>query len=409
MMSKLLHNKQLRQVVILYISSLLSVLLGVGTSVINTSYLTPETYGDVRYVNNIISFVASLLLLGYFVSGSRLLALSKSPEQSRGTKGAMVVILGITTIVMMASMVMCYFLHRSALNEAVAPLFLCAIPICMAPLLQNYANTVFQGDNSITKLAIGRVLPTALYLLIAWLLFSQVEATSQWVLLLQNGFIVLVFVALIISTRPSFKHLKDSFDLLNNENKSYGFDVYVGSVAGVSMNYLAGITLGIYCENNVAVGLFTLATTLVTPLSMLPTVIGTTYFKRFANQHAMGGKVITTTLFISLASLLLFVLLIPHLVSWLYDKSYAQVASIAQFLAIGTTLHGLGDLFNRFLGSHGLGKQLRNGAFLCGGVMLVGNILLVYWWGINGAIVTRILASAGYCGAMLYYYIKHTH
>ncbi len=408
MISKLSQNKQLRQVVILYMSSLLSVLLGVGTSVINTSNLTPEYYGDVRYVNNIIAFIASLLLLGYFVSGSRLLALSKSEQENRRIKGAMVVILAITAVVMMIAMVGCYVVHYNYLNVAVAPLFLCAIPICAAPLLQNYANTVFQGDNSIGKLAAGRLLPTALYLLIAYFLYKQIEVTSQWVLLLQNGIIVVVFVGLIISTRPSLSNLKASFRELNRENKSYGFDVYVGSVAGVSMNYLAGITLGLYCENNVAVGLFTLAATLVTPLAMLPTVIGTTYFKRFANQAYMGRKVIAITLLISLLSLLLFSLLITPIVTWLYDTRYAGVSEIALYLAIGTTLHGLGDLFNRFLGSHGQGKQLRNGAFLCGAVMLVGNIVLVYCWGISGAVVTRILASGSYCAAMVYYYIKHT-
>ena len=63
-------TKQTKQVVILYASTLSGVLLGVVASIINTRFLSPADYGDVRYVQNIINFIASLLLFGYFLSGS---------------------------------------------------------------------------------------------------------------------------------------------------------------------------------------------------------------------------------------------------------------------------------------------------------------------------------------------------
>lgn len=407
MSHKIFSNDKVRQATILYLSSLISVLLGVGTSVLNTSFLTPEYYGDVRYINNIISFIGSLLLLGFFTSGCRLLALSKNEQNSKRIKGAMIVILIITIFVMSLAMIICYYIHLRYLNYQVASLFLIAIPICSAPLLQNYANTVFQGDNSIIKLSLGRILPSFIYLFLAYYIYKNFQASSQLMLLLQNGCIVFVFVILIILTTPSFRNLKTSFNELKKENKIYGFYVYIGSVVGVSLNYLAGITLGVFGENNVNVGIFTLAATLVTPLAMLPTVVGTTYYKKFANQNFIEKKVLITTLIISFISLLLFAIFITPIVSVLYNESYIDVARIAIYLAVGTTLHGIGDLFNRFLGSHGLGKQLRNGAFVCGGVMLVGYIILVYYCGITGAIITKIGASSAYCFSMVYYYKRY--
>ena len=94
-------SKQVKQVGLLYVTTILGVLIGVLNSVINTRSLAPEPYGDVRYVQNIISFISSLLMFGYFVSGSRLLALSKSEEYSRRIRGIMVVILAITFSVLM--------------------------------------------------------------------------------------------------------------------------------------------------------------------------------------------------------------------------------------------------------------------------------------------------------------------
>ena len=50
-------TKQRKQILFLYISSLAGVLLGMMNSVINTRALAPDSYGDVRYVQNIISFI----------------------------------------------------------------------------------------------------------------------------------------------------------------------------------------------------------------------------------------------------------------------------------------------------------------------------------------------------------------
>ena len=78
----------------------------------------------------------------------------------------------------------------------------------------------------------------------------------------------------------------------------------------------------------------------------------------------------------------------------------------ALFLACASTAHGLGDVFNRFVGAHGFGKYLRNGAFISGVVALVGYTLGVWLWGINGAIATRIAFALTYMGLMVYYYNK---
>lgn len=83
LVSKIRSLSLKRQVVLPYVTTMLGVVLGVLASIINTRFLSPVDYGDVRYVQNIINFVASLLLFGYFLSGSRLLALSKDEYRSK--------------------------------------------------------------------------------------------------------------------------------------------------------------------------------------------------------------------------------------------------------------------------------------------------------------------------------------
>ena len=57
--STIVASKRLRQVVVLYMSALIGVFLGFIASIINTNALEPSTYGDVRYVQNIVNFISA--------------------------------------------------------------------------------------------------------------------------------------------------------------------------------------------------------------------------------------------------------------------------------------------------------------------------------------------------------------
>lgn len=397
-----------KQVAMLYVSSLLGMAIGMLSSVINTRALVPELYGDVSYIQNIIAFVSSLLLFGYFVSGSRLLALSKDEYYSRRIRGAMCAILGITQVVLMLVMLFMYF-FSSYNNAPISYLYLIALPVCGNVIMLNYINTTAQGDNHIGRISAARLLPTAIYVIVAYFIYKYFNATPTLMLLMYNGIAVITLLAIIISTKPIFRDLKGSFRLLNEENRKYGLNVYFGSIANVSTSYLAGISLGMFCNTNAEVGFYTLALTLSGPLSMLPSIIGTTYFKQFASQNNIDKKVMLSSVAITALSLVAFIALIKYVVAFLYDESYSSVSTIASWLAVGVSIHGFGDMINRFLGAHGKGKELRNAAFICGTVLVIGNFLFVYLWGINGAIATKIFSSTTYFTVLMFYYLKYAH
>lgn len=396
------------QTSVLFLSSIIGVGLGLLSSVLNTRFLTPEEYGNYRYVYNIISFISSLLLFGYFVSGCRLLAISKDQEETKRINGAMVIILAITSVSLIIVMVLASIIQKS-LNDLVSNLFLISLPVCAAPLFLNYINTTFQGENKIKELAVARLLPYATYLPIGFLWYTSWGSSAKTLMLLQNGCAIVVYIILIVSLKPKFENLKPIFKLLKQENRDYGFHVYIGSILAVSLGYVSGITLGLFEDNNVNVGFYTLALTVVTPLSLLPTIVGTTHFKEFANRNFIDRRVIRNTIVISLISLTLFVLLIVPLVKVVYSSDYAPVGYYACFIAVGMIFHGLGDMYNRFLGAHALGRQIRNGAIITGFVQLAGSIILVYYWGIVGAIITKILSSAVYYSMMIYYYKRFSY
>lgn len=373
-------------------------------SILNTRNLAPSEYGDVRYVNNIIQMLSGIFLFGYFVTGSRLLAIAKSEEEAAQIRGGLVTILGITVALMMVCMVACGLIHHYVLHRDYAWLFYTVIPVCGSVLLLNYMNTSAQGDNSIYSIAAARLLPSALYLGIAYWVFYKFGASSWLMLVLQNGIALIVLSFIIWHNKPSFKNLKQTFKALRQENKSYGLQVYYGSLANVSVQYIAGITLGIFALDNTNVGFYSLALTVTGPLAMLPSIIGTTYFKRFAHENCISRKILLSTFSLSFISLIGFVVIIYPVVGLLYDERYSKVALYACLLAIGFTFHGLGDVFNRFLGAHGQGKPLRNGAFISGVIALIGYTIGVCYYDIWGALFTRIITSLSYFTSMIVFY-----
>lgn len=395
------HNVQ---VAYLYASTLAGSLLGFVTSIVNTHFLSENDYGDVRYVQNLITLLASLLLFGYFLSGSRLLALSNDRVLSRRIRGAMVVILVVCAVVLLLATFFSGLFHRDRCE--LYSLFIASLPVCFYPLLTNYMNTTAQGDNHIGRLALSRVLPAMLYIPIAYFIYSSVGATSNLMMLLQWGIYCFILFVLVVSTYPSFRNLAPVFKELQSENDSYGKHLYYGSLAMVATNYLAGVTLGIFNDDNVNVGFYTLALTLTMPLAYLPGIIGTAYFKKFVSEPRIPDKVFKGTLLITVLSCICFVVFIRFFVQWFYPQPYLVVGEYASWMAVGFSVHGLGDMINRFLGSHGEGKAIKNSSYACGLFKITGFVLLVWLWDINGALLTNVVSSCIYTIALFYYYKK---
>ena len=67
-------------------------------------------------------------------------------------------------------------------------------------------------------------------------------------------------------------------------------------------------------------------------------------------------------------------------------------------------MNGFADFFNRFLGSHGQGKALRNSAIIVGLFIMVFNIILIPMLGEKGAAFSLVFSALIYILAMLWFY-----
>lgn len=397
-------SSSLKKTFTLYGASFIAVTLGFLISILNTRILGPEKFGDYKYIETVVRLIAGLVSVGFFISITRLIAINKDQEVEKKYLGLFVVILGIISLIGILIIFIYSFLEPLFIIENFGVTFRKLFFIVPAIIANLALLEILKGLNKIYTLALLTLTPLIIYLISAYFFSSITSLSVETILLLYYGILFITALLIIVWLKPNFKYRKELVKELYKENKFNGRPIYYGSLAGVATANIAGICISYFLNDNKQVGFFMLALTVCSPLLIIPSVMGTTYFKKFVHLPKIPTKVILLSILITLIALIIFYTLIDYVVLNFYSLEYLPVARIAKLLIIGFLFHGLGDLINRFLGAKGEGKKLRNAAFFVGVVNILGYTLLIKYYQMNGAILTKILASCLYLIVMLYYY-----
>jgi len=399
------RNTRVRQLASLYMSLSLSMAVGIAVSVFNARVLGAESYGDLRFLQVMFTLVATCLTFGIFVTGSRLLAQKEHEGIEAGLMGGLFVLCGLISALVIFAVLVFSIVEDDIFGHGLGTVIRLSSPLVFVFPLQLCIDNILQGTNRIYKLSVLRVTPQALYLTTALAVSYWVHLTLMSVLLIHLATLGVVVVVLSVILRPDFTSPWQWFPLIWDENRRYGLQVYVGFLTGVASSHLGVLAVSYFLES-VDVAYFALAVTLTLPLTMIPNAVGTTFFRTFARMSAIPKRVSGLTWLVSGMTLLGFVIVVRPVVEILYSFEFSATVGLAYLIAVGSVCHGLGDFYNRFVGAHGRGREIRNSNFAVGTVNVVGNLVLVYVFGVVGAAVTRILAGLTYLGMMLFSYRK---
>jgi len=402
----LLREKQVQQLATLYTAMVLNILLGFGISILNTRFLGPKSYGDLKFLQFLFTLVATVLSFGMYVSLGRLLAQKSHADQKKQLISGGLVITLLISILMILLLYLSSFFVDPIFNNGLGEIIRTFSPFLFVFPFQLCFENLMQGDNRIFELSFLRLAPSFLYLTVAFAVQSFYGLTLVASLSIQVAMIAMTMLVLTILLKPEFAGFTQGVSTILNENRHYGIHVYVGSLSNVGVSQLCVILLGYFIDTT-AVGFFSLAVTVASPLILIPNSVGTTYFKSFAESNAISRKVSLLTSALSLLSLGIFLLFIDDIILIFYSDAYQPVIWLASVIAIGCVMHGFGDFLNRFLGAHGKGKDLRNSAFWVGIVNVTGFLFLVPQYGVNGAAVTALLTDLIYFLLMYYHYKLH--
>ncbi len=387
----------------MYVGTVLQMILGLVISVVVTRALEPAQYGHYAYVGNLANLVLLIVSTGHFVSVSMMLARSTDEKEKRALLGSsLLVTLLLSAVFSTAVFGVSFFQDRLFQDKIGSSIRLLAIPLIFFPL-QTYLESVLMGLNRISALSVQRAIPKVLYILalFTYMRFARLTFVSAFVLMLFTLYVVYIYQ--IVRLKPAFGNLSGSLRRISLENKRYGFHVYLGALAEVATMYLCALSIS-YFGDNTKQGFFNLALVISTPLGLLPSVIATTFFKSFADMERVPSAVIGSTVALSLGSYVVYVCVLKRIVLLFYSADYIQSIPLAFILGLAMIIQGFGDVFNRFLCSKARGKEIRNGAFVAGGVNLAAILTLVPLLGATGAALTRVLAACVYLTLMYTYY-----
>ena len=384
---------------------ILSLIFGLGINIINTRLLGPEQYGNLKFIQSLFNFIIPFLSLGFFTSGARLVAQKENENIKSHLIGGLTIWAAAISLFMIIGFYLFSYFQSSIFHNNLN------ITIRMfTPFLFIFPFTVFleetmYGDNRIFSLSFFKFLPLLLYIFGTLLYHSRYTFTIRAAMTIQFSILAITVIFFTLLFKPKFKDLSKVFRIIKKENSDYGFHVYIGSLAGVATVQLAGLSIGFF-KGNLNVGYYYLALTSALPLTMIPQVVGITFFKDFTCRNSIPGKLTLLTVIITSVALIIYLLLIKRLFILLYSVKYITAVPLAYIFAFSCSIHGFGDYINKFLGAHGKGKELRNAAFVVGFINILGYIILVKQLGIIGAAITAIIADCAYFLIMLSYYVQ---
>lgn len=411
-LKNILNAPHVKQILGLFSVNVLGIPLGIVTSILVTRYLGPQLYGDYKFINSVFSFAVLVVTIGFYQAGNRAIVLSDEENKTQEYFGAELLITILLFVLMSIGLVFYALCDTNVQDKGLADVLLLVIPFGWIYLIQRLLETTLHACNKIKILGLIRFLPKMGYLLLSLLVYFLFVG-KQYNRLLMIIFVYLstqacIYVWALYKLQIRFSNLKLRLNEIWKYNKSFGFNVYVGSLFAVGFNVLTEVLISYFGIDNVGVGYYSLALHFAAPLSFIPNTIATTHYKKFASQDRISPKLIWITLLFCVVVLIGLRLIIEPFILYFYGKEFMPIVPICMVVSIGVLIYGFADFFNRFLGAKGYGKALRNSSFIVGASLLLMNLFLIPKYGANGAAYTKVIAGGVYLVNMLFYYLKCT-
>lgn len=400
-------QSRISQAIVLYGSMVLSMGLSFIGSMFTARYLIPEDYGGMKFIMTLWYFLNIIISFGFFHSAGQALLKERDADAIKEIIGA-----NLLAAFMMGS-VLCVVIFSiaspiqnifgipiSSELRITAPLLL------FAPMKDAFA-LIFQATNRIGLLAILNSLPPLLFVGLLMILPSIWTPNVLNIIYAQNIAYFFTVIMMIYILKPSLRDLKKNFKKIIAYQKSYGTPVFVAMLSAVATQQINRLGIA-YWVDSASIGFFSLANQLVEPVRLIPSTISITAFKEFSKQEKIAGKIIWLTIFATICVLLFVILMLGKPLAWFYPPEYVRnIASLGVVASFGVAIHGFGDLFNRFLGSHGQGSDLKIAAFIVGGFNILGFLVLTPIFGVWGTISSVLLGNCAYMIVMLIFYKRY--
>ncbi|WP_300980608.1 oligosaccharide flippase family protein [Mesotoga sp.] len=405
-MTKSQRRKYIYQASVQIIANFSILTISFLINMIASKKISPNDYGEYRYIVNYSLLIPGLINFGYSHSVGRLAAIRGEPEQGQISGYSLKISLTLSLGYVFLSMFVLSMLKLLG-NLSLSWKVIFFTPYIIITTVNLFFRAVLVGQNKIFSLSLVDLVPQLVFLIIIAIQIYIFDFSSTFTLLIPyvitHSFTVLYRV---YRNKPSRVTIKESFSFLKDENRRFGIKVYFGSLFGVAIGQLAGLIIGGIVGMQ-EYGFFTFAFSFVVPFQMLASTLGTVLYRSNVTRKKLGFKLFGFVIASNSLAYLLFSVLIGVLFERIFSIDYIESLPYMRILAIYGICLGIGDFINRFLGAKGYGKTLMLGAVFAGLSMLLGTAILVPIFQIMGLVFSYIISGLTYLFCMLVGYYKY--
>ena len=182
-----------------------------------------------------------------------------------------------------------------------------------------------------------------------------------------------------------------------------GRHIYLGSLFAVVSTNVLNLAVG-RMIGMAEYGVFGLAQSMAVPMQTIPSVVGTVLFKDSASQPRLGRRSSLLTFLVTACALASYVVALHLVFPLIFPPEYVRATTLSSYLAVAYAMFGIGDYFNRFLGAHGRGREIKYGAITAGIANLGIAAILLPAIGVMGVVISMASAAFIYLVLMAVFY-----
>ncbi len=384
-LSNLISSRESRRAIILYSSQILSIVLAFLSQKINTNFLTKDEFGAVTWCTHVLILLHPLFEFGFFLSGAKLLSGITERYEVRRMYGLLIVVMSI--IAMMFSVflsALTFFFPELLSNELVYKGMLISSTFAWAYVLQFFLQTVLQGSGDVYYLSVYTIASRLMTVVLLSVWICLLKLNVQVSLLLNLGAMGFTGLFILVRLKPILTNPFDLYPILKQENKEYGWQIYIGKLVSVPAFQLAPVMIP-YFSSISASAIYGVASNLVVPMVQATQSISQSMFKNFSQQRKLKDRLVIVNLLTLLIIGSVVYIGAPFLINLSSNETFQQALPYMFPLVVGGFFQGLWQPFHQFSLARGKGEWMKQQLIWGAFIDFFSSIILVPIWGLEGA------------------------
>ena len=392
-----------KQVGLLFVSNILLILIGFGIKKIQTHELGDINYGEYAFFISLVTFLSLFFRFGFFVSLRNLLAQNHNIKRQKKLLAVGFIMatlngFGLASVIWLLS-----FFVNDIFQTQIGSSMQIFAPLTLVFPFYYLINAYGVGINNLKIVATYQNLPKLLFLVMLLLSLNHLSLDTIILFNLISTMIVIVYFLIIL--KPNFSNIKFYLGLLWIKNRKYGFHYYTGAIANQTTYKLDELFIAFF-RNTKLLGFYSLSLLVASPMILMSQALTQSMYRKYTHLKKIPKKIfIYNTLWLLSCMVFLF-LFADVIVDYLFGSEFESVSKYVIYISFAYLFHGLSSPY-AFLAAKSKGKEIRNVAWSESIANLIGNLLFIPIFGIEGAILTSVIAKIINFVYFNYYYRKY--